>query len=96
MNVYVGATVVMSAIAVLAGVGAVIAWFYKRGGTEREMTLALKQNTEATHELSGHFHSFRENVVAEQHSQDIRLTRVEAILDDSTPADRNSRPAGRH
>ena len=78
MSAYDLSTVVMAVCAVAAVVAGIIAWFYHRGGSEREFTLALKANTEATGRLTAAFYSFRSEVVDELHEHDIRLTKLEA------------------
>lgn len=83
--------VALTVIAIIGAVAGGVAWFYKRGGSEREMTLALNQNTQATSELTTAFHSFREEVVDDIHALDIRMTKVEARID-RRPADRNPCP----
>lgn len=84
------------ALAIIAGVGvlaAIVRWFYNRGGAEKQFTIALKQNTEATKELSTAFHSFRDDVVGEIHSLDVRVTKIEAASNASPPPHRDPSPA---
>lgn len=92
------ATVVLAIVATLGALGGFYMWVRtrgaeerKRGAEEREMTLALKANTEATTGLTSAFHSFKEDVVTKLHSHDVRLTKVEAHID-GNPAHRNSSP----
>lgn len=82
------------ALAIIAFAGllvAIVSWFFRRGADEREMTIALKQNTTATTELTSAFHSFRSEVVDDLHSLDVRVTKLEAH---DFPAHRNSSSAG--
>lgn len=90
------ASVVIAIVAVLGLAVAGFSWFFRRGGTEREMTIALGENTQATRELSTAFHSFRDGVVGELRDFDVRITRLEANPNGSTPAYRNSSTPGGH
>jgi hypothetical protein len=97
-----------AALAVLGAIGLIVAcisWFFRRGGEERELTVAVRDLTEAARELSGEFRSFRDFTVETLHSHDIRITRlevapppihvttkVEAPKDGSAPAYRDPGP----
>jgi hypothetical protein len=48
------ATVALGLVAVLGGVGAIAAWFYKRGGAETKLIDSVDANTAATEKLTGH------------------------------------------
>lgn len=54
------ATVLLAVVAAVGLIGGGVAWFYKRGGQERESTLAIRDNTKATNALTGRFDSFME------------------------------------
>lgn len=94
------------ALAVVAIVGLVVAllrWFFTRGADEREMEIAVRDNTEATRELSKNlgdftavFHDFRASVTERFHEHDVRLTKLEAPLQnhDIRSPDRNASPKG--
>jgi hypothetical protein len=41
------------AVTCLGALLATLGWFYKRGGDERELTVAMRENTKVTGELSG-------------------------------------------
>jgi hypothetical protein len=47
-------TAVLALIAFLGAVGAVAAWFYKRGSAEAKLTDAVDANTAATEKLTQH------------------------------------------
>ena len=96
-------TLILAAIAAIGLIGAVIAWFFKRGGDERAFSVALNDNTDALRELAGEFRKFRDEVIDKLHGLDIRVTRlevapppihvttkVEAPSDGSSPTDRNA------
>lgn len=71
------------ALAVLAGAGiivGVIRWFFYRGAAERELTIAVRDNTEANRELSKAFSEFRASVTDRFHVHDIRLAEHDGRL----------------
>lgn len=102
MNLTDAGTLIIAACAVLGLIVALVAWFFKRGADEREFSVALRDNTHATRELSGKI----DGVVDTLHQHDLRITRleiqpapihvttqVEAPSRDSSPAYRNASPA---
>jgi uncharacterized protein HemX len=54
------ASILIAVVAVVGLLGGGIAWFYKRGGQERESTIALRDNTAATTALTLRFDAFME------------------------------------
>jgi hypothetical protein len=98
-------TVVLAAAAVLGLMVAALGWFFKRGADEREFAVALRDNTEATRDLSKKL----DGVIEVLHEHDIRITRLEvqpppihvttkleAPTDASTTAYRDPGSAGGH
>lgn len=65
--------------AILALIGGILAWLYKRGGDEREFTVAIRDAANAVRELTGEFRGYKESTTDELHSHAIRLTKLEAI-----------------
>jgi hypothetical protein len=94
-----------AALAVCAIIGIIVAivnWFFKRGADEREFSVALRDNTAATRELSQKL----DGVVETLHAHDLRISRleyqpspihvttqVEAPSRDRTPAYRDPGPS---
>lgn len=96
-------TVVLAVCTTLALIGAIVAWFYKRGGDEREIALALRQyaeaqvqNTEAMKALTTAFTAFRDDVISKLHAQDLRLVQIEAYQNGHKAADRDASTSGGH
>ena len=103
-------TVAVGVVAVLTVVIAIIRWFFKRGADEREMTLALKANTEAVRQLGAKhdhlgesmdamrdsFMEFRHDVYRRFDEFDFRLKSVEAPVHVhvSSSPDRNASSQG--
>lgn len=73
MNAETLGTIILAVVAAIGLIGAGIAWFYKRGGQERESTLALRQNTTATTELTKRFDAFMDRTLDRQDATDKRL-----------------------
>lgn len=73
MNLTDAGTLIIAACAVLGLIVALVAWFFKRGADEREFSVALRDNTHATRELSGKI----DGVVDTLHQHDLRITRLE-------------------
>jgi hypothetical protein len=78
------ATVILAIVAGLGLFGGGIAWFYKRGGQERESAIALRDNTKATVDLTERMDLFMqrtENKLDEQdrrgNNHETRLTVIE-------------------
>lgn len=103
------ATVILAVLAAIGVIVAAAAWFYRRGGQESGIAVALQDNTAATRELSAEFRKFRDEVIDKLHGLDIRVTRlevtpppiqvttkVEAPSNDSASAHRNPSPQGGH
>jgi hypothetical protein len=86
------ATVSIALLAALGLIGAIVAWFYRRGGTETAMEIALDRNTTATEKLTDKI----EGVVTRLHDHDIRLTKLEANTNGSAPTHRNAGTPPRH
>lgn len=92
-------TVILAIVAVIGLGAAGIRWFFKRGADEREMTIAVRENTKATRELSGLFNDFRVAVSDRFHVHDIRLAEHDGRLNrleanDIRSPDRNAGPEG--
>ena len=71
-------TVGLFIFAAMAAVGAIIAWFYKRGGKERASDDAIERNTAATEKLSGKLDSLQTVVVDMFHELDKRVAVLES------------------
>lgn len=84
-------TVALTIVAIIGIVAAVVRWFYKRGSQEADVVIALRENSQATKDLTLAFHTFKEISNSEFRAMDVRLTKVEAAQNDH-PALRNSRP----
>jgi uncharacterized protein HemX len=68
------------ALAVVAAVGLIIggtAWFYKRGGQEREFSIALRANTTATNALTSRLDAFMSRTQDRQEEQEKRLNGID-------------------
>lgn len=61
------ATLVLAVVAVLGLVAAVVRWFYARGGEERELTVAVRENTAVTKQLSSGLNDLKEFTVGKIH-----------------------------
>jgi len=72
------ATIVLAIVAVLGLGAAALGWFFRRGADERELAVAIRDNTNATSTLSQDLRDFRDYTVSTLHQYDIRLTRLEA------------------
>jgi hypothetical protein len=86
-------------MAVMMLVGLIVAagaWFYRRGGQERELAVVIRENTEATTTLSRDLRDFRDYTVETLHHHDIRLTRLEAPSNGSGAPARDPSPTGGH
>ena len=70
------ATVILAAVAILGGIGAIIAWFYKRGSSEAKLTVAVDANTKSTDNLARHM----ERVADKINDHDVRLADHDARL----------------
>lgn len=66
-------TIIVACVALIGLIGGGIAWFYKRGGQERESSIALRDNTAAITELSGNMKVFMERTIAKQELTDTRV-----------------------
>lgn len=90
MNPATVATVIIAVTAVIGLGVAAVGWFYKRGGAETAMSVALDRNTTATDRLTEKL----EGVVVKLHDHDIRLTRLEtkneAPQNGRAPTDRDA------
>lgn len=56
------ATVALAVLGFLSLIFAGFAWLYKRGADERELTIAVQQNTHATTKLSEHMNKIAETL----------------------------------
>lgn len=90
------ATVILAVLALAGIVAAAASWFYRRGGQERELAVAIRENTTATSTLSQDLRSFRDYTVETLHHHDIRLTRLEAPSNGSGASVRDPGPSGGH
>jgi hypothetical protein len=90
------APIVMAVLMLVGVIVAAGAWFYRRGGQERELAVAIRENTTATSTLSQDLRHFRDYTVETLHHYDIRLTRLEAPSNGSGAPARNSSPPGGH
>jgi hypothetical protein len=88
------ATVVLAVVAILGLVAAGIGWLFRRGADEKELSIAIRDNTSATRELSGDFRSFKDWTVGQLHDHDIRLTKIEAPPHDRHSAHRDAGSKG--
>lgn len=76
MNPEAWGTIVLAAIAVVSGVGAIVIWFYKRGGAEAKLTDAVDANTVATEKLTTHMEKVSDKINA----HDVQLADHDARL----------------
>lgn len=53
MSAYVDASVVAGAAVACTSLIALFSWVFRRGGSEREMAISLRDNTESNKELTG-------------------------------------------
>ena len=88
---------ILATVAVIGLGAAGIRWFFKRGADEREMTIAVKDNTEATRELTSLFNEFRVAVTDRFHIADMRLADHDSRINrleahDFHSPDRNASP----
>lgn len=88
-------TLILAILAAIGLIGAIVAWFFKRGGTETAMSIALDRNTSATDRLTEKL----DGVVDTLHDHAIRLTRLEthqeaALNGNRAPAHRDAGPPG--
>jgi hypothetical protein len=90
------APIVMAALMLVGIIVAGAAWFFRRGGEERELAVAIRENTTATSTLSQDLRDFRDYTVETLHRIDIRLTRLEAPSNGSSASARNPSPTGGH
>lgn len=90
------ATVILAVLALAGIVVAAASWFYRRGGQERELAVAIRENTTATSTLSQDLRSFRDSTISTLHQHDIRLTRLEAPSNGSGASVRNPSPSPGH
>lgn len=88
MNAATIATVALAAFALLGILCGGIAWFYRRGGQERELILAMRENSKATGGLSSRLDEFLEHYRVEYTALDkrvdnheFRLAMSESVLD---------------
>ena len=88
------ATIIISVTAVIGLIGAGVAWFYKRGGQEREFSIELRANTQATTELNASFTRFmdrtqtlQEATTAKLADHETRITVSERDIRDLRKAD---------
>jgi hypothetical protein len=65
-------TVILAIIAGMGLIGGGIAWFYKRGGQERESSLALRDNTKAITDLTVEMRTFMLRTEQKQDETDKR------------------------
>lgn len=73
MNAETLGTIILAVVAAIGLIGAGIAWFYKRGGQEREFSIALRANTNATTELTKRFDIFMDRTVMKTDQLDTRV-----------------------
>lgn len=85
-------TTVLAVAAVLGLVAAVVRFFFNRGADERELSVAMRDLAVAVRGLGQKL----DGVMVAQHDFDIRLTRIEASSNGSTPAHRDAGSPGRH
>jgi len=52
------ATAIIAFVALLGAIVAVMSWFFRRGADERELARAVRDNSEATRELSARLEAF--------------------------------------
>lgn len=90
------ATVILAVLAFAGIVVAAASWFYRRGGQERELAVAIRENTTATSTLSQDLRDFRDYTVETLHRHDIRLTRLEAPSNGSGAPVRDASPSPGH
>lgn len=73
-------TILLAVIAAVGLIGGSIAWFYKRGGQEREGAIALRDNTKATVDLTTRIDAFMLRTEAKQEATDLRVNNHETRL----------------
>jgi hypothetical protein len=73
MSPSVVATVALAFFAFVGVIAGGVAWFYRRGGQERELILAMRENSAATTNLSTRFDAFMEHYRTEYTSLDKRV-----------------------
>lgn len=67
------ATVALAVIALLGIMAGGVAWFYRRGGQERELILAMRETSSATRSLSSRMDEFMEHYRTEHNALDKRV-----------------------
>lgn len=79
------ATVALATFALIGIMVGGIAWFYRRGGQERELILAMRENSQTTRNLSSRLDEFMDHYRSEYtaldkrvDNHDIRLVQAEA------------------
>lgn len=70
-------SIILALTALIGGIVAVVAWFYKKGGHERAQVEALNRNTEATIDVATKLDDFKTVVLEMFHVLDKRVTRLE-------------------
>lgn len=70
------ATIILGVVGLLSLVGGSFMFFYKRGGDERELVVALHANTGVTKELSTDLRSFKEHTVNKLHTLEMEQQRL--------------------
>lgn len=74
---------ILAAVAVVGVVAAIVRWFYGRGGEERELAIAVRENTTVTRELSDGLASLKELTTSQYHElarrQDAISHRVDVL-----------------
>jgi hypothetical protein len=96
MSLSSAAPIVMAFLMLVGIIVAGAAWFYRRGGQERELAVVIRENTTATTTLSQDLRDFRDYTVTTLHHHDIRLTRLEAPSNGSGAPVRDPSPNGGH
>lgn len=70
------ATLILAVVAMLGLVAAVVRWFYARGGEERELTVAVRENTAVTKQLSVGLVELKEFTVGQVHKLSLDQERL--------------------
>lgn len=99
MNAETLATIILAIVAGLGLFGGGIAWFYKRGGQERESAIALRDNTKATVDLTSRMDLFMQRTENKLDEQDKHVndheTRLSVVERDVRQLDKAVNGSGR-
>lgn len=77
MNADTISTVALAAVAAIGLLFAGAGWLYRRGGSERGLSIAMQDATAAIERLTAAFDGFRSSVIDQLHQHDIRITKLE-------------------